>query len=230
MSKSTVIILPETTKKPITLIGKRAGVCWGADTSNDEKNYKRGIECISNNHGRTLEFVNVEAVLDGWSARVIREWYTHIGGDPTRLQASTRYINYSNGFDYVVPNKIANNEAALTIYTETMNRIKENASILENELGMPREDVANLFPLGMNTKMVDKRNLRNIIDMSHQRMCTRAYWEYRKLFKTYIEELRKIDDEWAYIVDNYFVPKCEMLGYCPEKYSCGRKPKKQEVN
>lgn len=230
MSKSTVIILPETTKKPITLIGKRAGVCWGADTSNDEKNYKRGLECISNNHGRTLEFVNVEAVFDGWSARVIREWYTHIGGDPTRLQASTRYINYSNGFDYVVPSKIANNEAALTIYAETMSRIKESASILENELGMPREDVANLFPLGMNTKIVDKRNLRNIIDMSHQRMCTRAYWEYRKLFKTYIEELRKIDEEWAYIVDNYFVPKCEMLGYCPEKYSCGRKPKKQEVN
>ena len=226
MNKSKVIILPETTRKPITLIGKRAGICWGADISNDEKNYKRGLECIENNHGRTLEYVNVEAVLDGWSARVIREWYTHIGGSPTRLQASTRYINYSNGFDYVIPNKIANNENALSLYTETMNVIKENASILENEFGMPREDVANIFPLGMSTKIVDKRNLRNLIDMSHQRMCTRAYWEYRKLFKAYIEELKKIDDEWAYIVDNYFMPKCEMLGYCPEKYSCGRKPKK----
>lgn len=225
MSKSTVIILPETTKKPITLIGKRAGICWGADVTNDERNYKRGLECIENNHGRTLEFVNIEAVLDGWSARVIREWYTHIGGAPTRLQASTRYINYSNGFDYVVPSKIANNEEALALYTETMNVIKKNASILENEFSIPREDVANLFPLGMDTKMVDKRNLRNLIDMSHQRMCTRAYWEYRKLFKAYIEELRKIDDEWAYIVDNYFMPKCEILGYCPEKYSCGRKPK-----
>lgn len=229
MSESTVIILPETTRKPITLIGKRAGICWGADISNDEKNYKRGLECIKNNHGRTLEYVNVESVFDGWSARVIREWYTHIGGSPTRLQASTRYINYSNGFDYVIPNKIKNNPAALTLYTETMNLIRERASFLENELDIPREDVANLFPLGMNTKIVDKRNLRNIIDMSHQRMCTRAYWEYRKLFKTYISELRKIDDEWAYIVDNYFMPKCEMLGYCPEKYSCGRKPKKEEV-
>lgn len=231
MNKSTVIILPETTKKPITLIGKRAGICWGADISDDEKNYKRGLECINNNHGRTLEFANVEAVLDGWSARVIREWYTHIGGAPTRLQASTRYINYSNDFDYVIPSKIANNKDALTIYEETMNLIKEAASALENKIGIPREDVANLFPLGMHTKMVDKRNLRNLIDMSRQRECTRAYWEYRKLFKTYADELRKIDDEWAYIVDNYFMPKCEMLGYCPEKYSCGRKPKKQsEVN
>lgn len=225
-----VTILPETTRNPISLIGRRAGICWGADITDEQKNYKRGLECLSNNHGRTLEFVNVEAVLDGWSARVIREWYTHIGGSPTRLQASTRYVNYSNGFDYVIPSKIQNNAMALDKYTETMGIIRENAAILENDFGIPREDVANLFPLGMNTKMVDKRNLRNLIDMSHQRMCTRAYWEYRKLFRTYVDELRKIDDEWAYIVDNYFMPKCEALGYCLEKYSCGRKPKKVNSN
>lgn len=223
-----VIILPETTKNPISLIGRRAGICWGADIADEKKNYKRGLECLSNNHGRTLEFVNVEAVFDGWSSRVIREWYTHIGGAPTRLQASTRYINYSKGFDYVVPNKIRNNTKALNKYNDAMNNIRKTASILEGELGIPREDVANLFPLGMNTKIVDKRNLRNVIDMSRQRMCTRAYWEYRKLFKAYADELRKIDDEWAYIVDNYFMPKCEMLGYCPEKRSCGRKPKKEK--
>ena len=28
---SKVTILPETTKNPISLIGERAGVCWGAD-------------------------------------------------------------------------------------------------------------------------------------------------------------------------------------------------------
>lgn len=227
---SKVIILPETTRNPISLIGRRAGVCWGADITDEKKNYKRGLDCLESNHGRTLEFVNVEAVLDGWSSRLIREWYTHIGGSPTRLQASTRYIKYSNGFDYVIPNKIQNNTEALNKYTEVMERIREGANILENEFGIPREDAANLFPLGMNTRIVDKRNLRNIIDMSHQRMCTRAYWEYRKLFKMYSEELKKIDDEWAYIVDNYFMPKCEMLGYCPEKRSCGRKPKKTVIN
>lgn len=224
-----VTILPETTRNPITLIGKRAGICWGADITDDQKNYKRGLECLENNHGRTLEYVNIECVIEDCSARVIREWYTHIGGAPTRLQASTRYVNYSNGFDYVVPSKIKNNSDALTIYTETMEHIRAAASTLENDLGIPREDVANLFPLGMNTKIVDKRNLRNVIDMSRQRECNRAYWEYRKLFKEYANELRKIDDEWAYIVDHYFMPKCEALGYCPEKYSCGRKPKKTEV-
>ena len=54
-----VIILNETTKNPITLIGERAGVCWGADTSDKEKNYKRGLNCLLSGHGRTLEYVNV---------------------------------------------------------------------------------------------------------------------------------------------------------------------------
>lgn len=226
-----VIVLPETTRNPISLIGRRAGICWGADITDEQRNYKRGLECLSNNHGRTLEFVNIEVVLDSWSSRLVREWYTHIGCLPTRLQASTRYINYSKGFDYVIPPKIQDNIEALRIYEDTMELIRSNANLLENEFNIPREDVANLFPLGMNTKIVDKRNLRNVIDMSHQRMCSRAYWEYRKLFNVYINELKKIDDEWAYIVDNYFMPKCEALGYCPEKYSCGRMPKKQiEVN
>ena len=90
-----ITILEETTKKPLTLMGRRAGVCWGADITDDGKNYKRGLDCLQSGHGRVMEYVNVEMVIDGYSARVIREWYTHLGGSPTRLQASTRYINYS---------------------------------------------------------------------------------------------------------------------------------------
>ena len=73
-----ITILEETTKNPITLMGKRAGVCWGADITDDAKNYKRGLDCLVSGHGRVMEYVNVEMVLDGYSARVIREWYTHL--------------------------------------------------------------------------------------------------------------------------------------------------------
>ena len=221
-----IIVLPETTQNPISLIGMRAGVCWGADITDAAKNYKRGLECIENNHGRTLEYVNVELVIDGYSARVIREWYTHLGGSPTRLQASTRYINYKN-FEYITPHKIENNEEAKKIFDETMKIITENAQKLE-VMGIPREDSAMLLPLGMGTKIVDKRNLRNLIDMSRQRQCTRAYWEYRELFSDICKALSSISEEWAYIVKTQFMPKCEYLGYCPEKYTCGRKPKKAE--
>lgn len=220
-----IIILEETTKNPITLMGKRAGVCWGADITDDTKNYKRGLDCLLSGHGRVMEYVNVEMIIDGYSARVIREWYTHLGGAPTRLQASTRYINYEN-FAYIVPPKIADNKEALEKYNEMMTKITDTCNYLENECNIPREDAAMLLPLGMETKIVDKRNLRNLVDMSGQRMCTRAYWEYRQMFNDIAKALSDISEEWKYIVDNYFMPKCEKVGYCTEIKSCGRHKKK----
>ena len=222
-----IIVLPETTKEPITLIGKRAGICWGADISDDIKNYNRGLDCIKSNHGRTLEYVNIELVLDGYSARAIREYYTHIAGSPTRLQASTRYINYKN-FDYVIPPSVKKFDGE-EIYKETMDIISENCQKLE-QLGIPREDSAMLLPLGMSTKIVDKRNLRSFVDMSRQRECTRAYWEFREMFNDIKNALSELSNEWKYIINTQFMPKCEYLGYCPEKKSCGRVPKKEDNN
>lgn len=220
----TVTIIKETTKNPITLMGERAGICWGSDLSDEEKNYKRGLDCLSSGHGRVLEYVNVELILDGYSARVIREWYTHIGGSPTRLQASTRYINYKE-FDYIIPPKIEADPIAKEKYVQAMDLIAQTCARLETECGIPREDAALLLPLGMTTKIVDKRNVRSLIEMSHQRMCTRAYWEYRVLMQDICKALSDYSPEWKYLVENYFMPKCEVSGYCTEKKSCGRKPR-----
>ena len=160
-----IIILPETTTNPITLIGQRAGVCWGADITDDDKNYRRGLDCIQSGHGRTLEFVNVEMILDGYSARVIREWYTHIGGAPTRLQASTRYINYGN-FEYIVPPSIENNADALKEYIHCMDHIAFAARKLES-IDIPREDAAMLLPLGMNTAQLSfSRDIHDLMKFS----------------------------------------------------------------
>ena len=221
----TITILPETTKTPITLIGSRAGICWGADISDQEKNYKRGRDCIESNHGRTLEFPDVHMVLDGYSAGVIREWYTHVGGLPTRLQASTRYIKYAN-FPYVTPPSIAKNQAARDMYDEAMATIAKTKKALE-DMGIPKEDARDLLPLGMETLAVCKHNLRNLIDMSRQRMCQRAYWEYRQLFNDLLYALSDYSAEWMTLVATQFRPKCEVLGYCPETRGCGKYPKRE---
>ena len=219
-----VIILPETTRSPISLIGQMAGVCWGADTTDEARNYKRGIDCLESGHGRTFEFPDVYMILDGYSARVMREWYTHIGGMPTRLQASTRYINYGN-FDYIVPDSIMGDADTQTAYVNCMEYIASTLQELE-EQGIPREDAALLLPLGMTTRVVCKHNLRNLIDMSRQRMCNRAYWEYRELFLDLIAALGQYSDQWATVVGTQFAPKCSVLGYCPEKHGCGKYLKK----
>lgn len=219
-----ITILPETTIDPISLIGRRAGICWGRDIIDSEKNYKRGLDCIKSNHGRAFEFVNIEAIIEGYSARVIREWYTHIGGSPTRLQSSTRYINYDN-FEYITP-KTVQTEAQKAWYNNAIDTISQTLKNLE-ESGVKREDAAMLLPLGMTTKIIDKRNVRNVISMAEQRMCSRAYWEYRELFNEYINQLKLYSEEWATLIPMVMKPKCDVLGYCPEKFSCGRKPQKK---
>ena len=223
----TVTILPETTKNPITLMGSRAGICWNANVSDNEKNYKRGLDCIKSGHGRVMEYVNVEMIIDGYSGKTIREFYTHIGGSPSRLQASTRYINYSkgDGFSYTTPLSIKNDYNRNKDWDKLMKTINDHIRFLIDS-GVPVEDATMLLPLAYSTKMVDKRNLRNLVDMSRNRMCSRAYWEYRELFRDICNALREYSDEWKWIVDNLFHAKCDEVGYCTEAKSCGRKPKK----
>jgi thymidylate synthase (FAD) len=103
-----------------------------------------------------------------------------------------------------------------------------NTIIALEELGVPREDSALCLPLGMETKVVVKANLRHLVDMAHQRLCTRAYWEYRDLMKDLKEALRNYSPEWAEVVNMLFEPKCEYLGYCPEEHCCGRKQPKAQ--
>ncbi len=225
----TVIITNDTTKTPITMIGFYAGVCWGADTSNQEKNYKRGLNCIESVHGRTWEFPDVYAIIDGYSAKVLREWYTHIGCLPTRLQGSTRYIDYSKdeGFEYTTPPSVKKTQETELEWHSFMKYVNSKIQwFIEN--GIPVEDATMCLPLAYSSNMVDKRNFRNIVDMTAQRSCSRAYWEYRnELMKDYLEALREYSDEWKTLIDMTCKPKCEKLGYCEEKKSCGRKPKKE---
>ena len=86
-----------------------------------------------------------------------------------------------------------------------------------------------LLPLGMETKIVLRTNLRHLIDMSHQRLCSRAYWEFRQLMIDLMKALREYSEEWAAIVDEFFKPKCEVCGFCEERNTCGRKPTKERI-
>ena len=213
-------IQPETTKDPISLMGREAGVCWGRE-GND---YKRGLDCIKSGHGRVMEYPQVYMVVDA-SARMIRELYTHIGGSPTRLQASTRYIDYKD-FDVVVPPSIEQDAYRESTYRVAIDKIVETMQMLEC-MGVPREDIAMLLPLGMVSRVVLRTNLRNLADMSRQRMCNRAYWEFRQFMLELTANLEEYSEEWRTVTEMCFMPKCEHLGYCPEIKSCGMMPQRE---
>ena len=215
------------TKNPLEFMGMVAGICWGADVSNAEANVRRALDCIKSGHGRVTEYADVTVSIKGYSAKVIREWYTHIGGSPSRLQESTRYIDFTKtGVDCVVPPSIERNQDAKEIYNKTVGVIADSLGKLK-KLGIPNEDRTMILPLAMKTGIVDKRNLRNIGSMVEQRLCSRAYWEYRnELMKDYLQALSEIDGQWKWLVDNYLKVKCDKLGYCPEARGCGKFPHK----
>ena len=212
------------------------GVCWAAPLDDVEKNRKRAISCIKAGHGRVLEYVDVEMVISGVSARCMRELYTHIGGSPTRLQSSTRYVSEEQGFGYYIPPKIENNEELKPIYEDGMETIQKTYNSLM-EYGSTKEDAANILPLGMESKMVWKINLRALINFMNRRLCTRALKEIRDLSIEIKDRLTEKNEEWAWIAENLFVPTCEIYKYrnpnlvfCPEQQCCGRHKKIEDLN
>jgi thymidylate synthase (FAD) len=198
-------------------MGECASSCWDSSPSP-----QIGIDCIESGHGRVLEYPDVIVEIDGYSARMIRELYTKIIG-VTRLQASTRYIKYGE-FEYYTPDSILDNIEAFNVYENIMQDISMAYLRLE-ELGIPKQDIANILPLAMHSKVVLKINARAIIDMALVRLCTRALQEYRDFMDELICVVGNVDSEWFKIM-TYAKAKCEVHGYCTEKKSCGRYPSK----
>ncbi|MGL5767114.1 MAG: FAD-dependent thymidylate synthase [Sarcina sp.] len=199
------------TPNPIQLMGSVSGCCYGSNIERSDLNYKRGLKCLQDGHGRVLEYPDVIMEIDGYSARCVRELYTHIQGT-SRLQSSTRYINYED-FSYYTPDCL--DESA--VYHEAMMDIISSYEKLVGA-GYPKEHVANLLPLGMISKMVIKINYRALLHLAELRLCARAYVEIQDMTKEIIEVIGRIDSEWKELM-TYMKPKCST---CQEKHNCPR--------
>ena len=210
------------TKNPLSLMGEVASTCWGSTGSK-----QIGIDCIQSGHHRVLEYPDMIIEISGYSARMIRELYTHVVGT-TRLQESTRYINCSD-FEYYIPDSIKNNEPARYYYDQAMLMIQGAYQALTEDCKIPKQDVANILPLGMTSKIVLKINLRALLHMAELRLCKRALPEFQDFMNELRYGLEHEGDEWQYIMDNYYKPKCKIAGYCIEKNSCFLMPMKDEV-
>lgn len=197
-----VVIDPATPKNPITLAGRMIGVCYDSDTTDDGKNYNRGLKAMRDGHGRVMEYCTVWMTIYDFSAKVMREFYTHIGGAPTRTQASTRYISYKD-FDYVVPPSVYKDEKAMQAYHMCMEMIADTTKLLQERCGVPKEDANMLLPLGMTTTVSCHFNLRTLSAMAEQRLSERAYWEFRDLMAYIMGALDAYSDEWKTLVDEF---------------------------
>ena len=218
-------LVGDTTEHPLQKIGSVAGVCWSANTDDIQKNVNRAISCIESDHGRVLEWVNVEILIEGMSARCMREVGRHCVGT-SYLQSSTRYVDESN-FKYYTPPS-CQKDGVREVYEKGMKQVAEFYGELI-ELGVPREDAANALPLGMDSKVVWKINLRSLVNFMNKRLCSRALLEIRQFANELRSMLMGRNVEWMWICENLFVPSCERykflnkkMCFCIEKKGCGR--------
>lgn len=139
-------------------------------------------------------------------------------------QQSQRYCTFQEDkLNYVIPAKIKNNPKALNIFQNTINIIsKAYADLLE--LDIPAEDSRAILPNATKTNIVVSMNLRELIHLCNERLCTRAQGEIRQLVKEMVKEVVK-GEEW---LKPYLVAKCEQHGICFEHKSCGRKSTLEE--
>lgn len=228
-----VTILDYTTKTPLQLMGAAAGFAYNSDTTNPEKNRKRGLQCVKDGHGRMLEYPDVYFNAEGYSCRMARELFRHVGDGLTVVQRSTRYVDEQTTADsslavnHYTPPLIEKNPDAADVYYETMKNITDTYRYMIN-LGISKEDAANILPLGLETQFCMKKNARNLYDMAGVRLCSRALLEYRQFMRDLERQLRDYSEEWNILCDIIFKPKCERMGYCDESMSCGRYPKKED--
>ena len=194
----------EYTKKPLTRIGTNASYCYNTQLKDKDHAKRIAIGCIKDGHGRNMEFADITLHISGVSARMASEMYTHLGGSPTRVQASTRYITYKD-FDYVIPNGL--NLEQSKAYIDTIKAIQDGYGKLK-ELNCANDITGYVLPLCMTTEFIWKGNVRCLENMFNQRLCKRALQEYQDFMKLLKQQISELDDEWKWISDNLFVPKC----------------------
>lgn len=141
-------------------------------------------------------------------------------------QQSQRYVEFKEGkFDYVTPKTIEKNEETKELFDGFMRAIADMYDSL-TKLGIPAEDARAVLPNACCSNITVSMNLRELIHICNERLCTCAQDEIRTLVR---EMVKEVTQQLPFLKD-YLVPKCEMLGYCNEpRRSCGRKKLKSEV-
>ena len=219
-SKIKVAIDYHTPTDPYTLMGIMGNVCLSEYDPNLplERYDKIATQCVTQNHGRVIEFPDVYFIIDG-SAKMMRELYTHIIG-VSRLQQSTRYSKHEDEpFDFFVPPTVSLSEEALELYENCCKTIGDTITKIK-ELGIPHEDATMLLPIGYMSEMVLKCTARSLINLSNQRLCNKAYHEIRVVLIKMLVNLALYSDQWKKLIIEIGKPKCFMCGGCPENKPC----------
>lgn len=180
----------QATSKPIETIAQIASICYDSDPKNPlglVKNLYR------NGHHSVFEHIYFTFKIEGISRACSHQLVRHRHCSFT--QRSQRYCS-EDGFDYVIPDTI--NPSLFAADIASLKSWYENYQ----EQGVPNEDARYILPNACATSLYLSCNLRELILIANERLCTRAQWEIRELVK---EMVALVNPELQFML----VPKCK---------------------
>lgn len=216
--------LISTTQNLLDVLFTGARTCYNAGSPIDmfeevdnippDKKLKLIDGCIKSSHLSVLEHSQFTFAIEGVSRALTHQLVRH--RHCSFSQQSQRYVNLEGTFDYVTPKALQDEGDLQGYFTECMQQAYESYTELINK-GVKPEDARAVLPNACCTNMVITLNLRSLIHLCNERLCTRAQLEIRQLVQLMVKEVLK-DNEW---LKPYFVPKCIPFKGCSEHKSCG---------
>jgi thymidylate synthase (FAD) len=184
------VTLIQYTPNPIETIAKIASICYDSDPKDPLKLVKH---LYKNGHHSVFEHIYYTFKIEGISRACSHQLVRHRHCSFT--QRSQRYCS-EDGFGYVMPETL--DPCALALDMASIQIWYED---FQNS-GVPNEDARYILPNACETSLYLSCNLRELIHIANERLCTRAQWEIRDLVK---QMVALVDPQLQFML----VPKCK---------------------
>ena len=184
------VTLVQATPNPIETIAQIASICYDSDPKNAMALVKH---LYNNGHHSVFEHIYFTFKIEGISRACSHQLVRHRHCSFT--QRSQRYCS-ENGFEHVTPPRVdpGSFECDMEMIAMWYNEYQE--------LGVPNEDARYILPNACATSLYMSCNLRELMHMANERLCTRAQWEIRHLVR---DMCYSVDPQLHFML----VPKCK---------------------
>lgn len=184
------VTLVQATPNPVETIAQIASICYDSDPTNPMGLVKH---LYANGHHSVFEHIYFTFKIEGISRACSHQLVRHRHCSFT--QRSQRYCD-EDGFEYIAPDTMPCKPMAADMST------LQDWYKGYQRLGVPNEDARYILPNACATSLYISCNLRELIHMANERLCTRAQWEIRELVR---EMCKLVDPQLQFML----VPKCK---------------------
>lgn len=214
------VTLIRHTEQPEALMADAVAACVGKPHGT----IKAAQGAIKSGHESLLEHVSFTFRVDGVSRTLLAQLTRH--RHASFSVESQRYVPYHDGFGYTTPPQIKADDEHRGIFEsqmETMTRWYDGWLTVLGDEGA--EDARFVLPNACNTSLIMTMNGRQLKHFLGLRLCNRAQWEIREL----AGKMLKVVLPYIPNIFSERMAKCDQVGYCTERKSCGRKPKLDDI-